>query len=141
MRSITQAEELGERTIWIDCDVIEADGGTRTASITGAFVALGLALQRLVNDGVLQKLPLKDYVAATSVGVVDGDPLLDLNYEEDSHAQVDMNLVQTGRGLLVEVQGTAEGNPFARETFYELMELASQGIKQLIEIQKALVHL
>ena len=141
LRSITQAEELGERTIWIDCDVIEADGGTRTASITGAFVALGLALQRLVNDGVLQKLPLKDYVAATSVGVVDGDPLLDLNYEEDSHAQVDMNLVQTGRGLLVEVQGTAEGNPFARETFYELMELASQGIKQLIEIQKTLVHL
>src|SRR5678816_2620422 len=106
LRAVTDLERLGERTIWIDCDVIEADGGTRTASITGAFVALGLALQKLVEEGILHKLPLRDYVAATSVGVVNGDLLLDLNYEEDSQAQVDMNLVETGGGLLVEVQGT-----------------------------------
>jgi ribonuclease PH len=141
LRSITQMEELGERTAWIDCDVIEADGGTRTASITGAFVALGLALQRLVNAGTLQKLPLKDYVAATSVGVVDGGLLLDLNYDEDSRAQVDMNLVQTGAGQLVEVQGTAEGNPFSREVLYQLLALASQGVRQLVEIQKTVVRL
>jgi ribonuclease PH len=141
LRSITQMEELGERTAWIDCDVIEADGGTRTASITGAFVALGLALQRLVNAGTLQKLPLKDYVAATSVGVVDGGLLLDLNYDEDSRAQVDMNLVQTGAGQLVEVQGTAEGNPFSREVLYQLLALASQGVRQLVEIQKTVIRL
>lgn len=141
LRSITQTEELGERTLWIDCDVIEADGGTRTAAITGAFVALGLALQKLVNEGALQKLPLKDYVAATSVGVVEGDLLLDLNYEEDSHAQVDMNLVQTGGGQLVEVQATAEGNPFGKEIFYRLVDLASQGVRQLIELQRSLIHL
>jgi ribonuclease PH len=141
LRSITQMEELGERTVWIDCDVIEADGGTRTASITGAFVALGLALQKLVNGGALQKLPLKDYVAATSVGVVDGALLLDLNYDEDSRAQVDMNLVQTGAGQLVEVQGTAERNPFGKEVFYQLLDLASQGVQQLVEVQKAVVRL
>jgi ribonuclease PH len=141
LRSITQLDKLGERTIWIDCDVIEADGGTRTASITGAFVALGLALQRLVNAALLQAVPLKDYVAATSVGVVDDQLLLDLNYDEDSHAQVDMNLVQTGAGLLVEVQGTAEGNPFARDLFEQLLELGSRGIRQLIEMQKKLVQL
>jgi ribonuclease PH len=141
LRSITQTEELGERTIWIDCDVIEADGGTRTASITGSFVALGLALQKLVNHAVLPKLPLKDYVAATSVGVVEGFLLLDLNYEEDSQAQVDMNLVQTGGGQWVEVQGTAEGNPFSKAVFDQLAALASQGIRQLIEIQKSLIRL
>jgi ribonuclease PH len=141
LRSITQMEELGERTAWIDCDVIEADGGTRTASITGAFVALGLALQTLVNAGTLHKLPLKDYVAATSVGVVNGGLLLDLNYDEDSRAQVDMNLVQTGTGQLVEVQGTAEGNPFSRDVLYQLLALASQGVRQLVEIQKTVVRL
>ncbi|MCI0418054.1 MAG: ribonuclease PH [Acidobacteria bacterium] len=141
LRSVTQMEELGERTVWIDCDVIEADGGTRTASITGAFVALGLALQKLVNEGVLQKLPLRDYLAATSVGVVDGQLLLDLNYEEDSQAQVDMNLVETGGGLLVEVQGTAEGNPFSKDVFYQLITLGSDGTRQLVEVQKRLVHL
>ena len=104
-------------------------------------MALGLALQKLVNDGILQKLPLKDYVAATSVGVVDGKLLLDLIYEEDFHAQVDMNLVQTGNGQLVEVQGTAEGNPFGKDDFYRLVDLASHGVRQLIEIQKTLIHL
>jgi ribonuclease PH len=141
LRSVTQMEELGERTVLIDCDVIEADGGTRTASITGAFVALGLALQKLVEEGILQKLPLRDYVAATSVGVVNGDLLLDLNYEEDSQAQVDMNLVETGGGLLVEVQGTAEGNPFSKDEFYRLIALGSQGTRHLVEIQRRLVHL
>ncbi|MYC81053.1 MAG: ribonuclease PH, partial [Acidobacteria bacterium] len=109
LRSVTRLQDLRERTVWVDCDVIQADGGTRTASITGAFVALALALQGLVDRGTLPALPIKDYVAATSVGVVAGTPLLDLNYEEDSRAQVDMNVVQTGTGSLVEVQGTAEG--------------------------------
>ena len=139
LRSVTCMEELGERTLWVDCDVIEADGGTRTASITGGFVALGLALQKLVHEGALAKVPLKDYVAATSVGLVDGDLLLDLNYEEDSHAQVDMNLVQTGEGTLVEVQGTAEGSPFGKEILDGLIDLASSGIRQLIDVQRKLV--
>ena len=141
LRSITQLEELGERTVWIDCDVIDADGGTRTASITGAFLALGISLQKLVQEGVLHKLPLKDYIAATSVGVVNGELLLDLNYEEDSHAQVDMNVVQTGRGLFVEVQGTAEGDPFPKQILDQLTELASRGIRRLIEIQKGFIEL
>ena len=141
LRSVTQLEELGERTVWIDCDVIDADGGTRTTSITGAFLALGLGLQKLVQEGVLHKLPLKDYIAATSVGVVNGTLLLDLNYEEDSHAQVDMNVVQTGRGLFVEVQGTAEGDPFPKKVLDQLTELASAGIRQLIEIQKGFIEL
>jgi ribonuclease PH len=141
LRSITQLEELGERTVWIDCDVIDADGGTRTASITGAFLALGLGLQKLVQEGMLNKLPLKDYIAATSVGLVNGELFLDLNYEEDSHAQVDMNVVQTGRGLFVEIQGTAEGDPFSKEALDQLTDLASQGIRQLIGIQKSFVEL
>jgi ribonuclease PH len=141
LRSITQLEELGERTVWIDCDVIDADGGTRTASITGAFLALGLALQTLVREGILQKLPLKDYIAATSVGVVNNSVLLDLNYEEDSRAQVDMNVVQTGEGLFVEVQGTAEGDPFPKQILDQLTELASSGIRKLIEIQKGFIEL
>jgi ribonuclease PH len=141
LRSITQLEELGERTVWIDCDVIDADGGTRTASITGAFLALGLALQKLVREGILQELPLKDYIAATSVGVVNNSVLLDLNYEEDSRAQVDMNVVQTGEGLFVEVQGTAEGDPFPKQILDQLTELASSGIRKLIEIQKGFIEL
>jgi len=141
LRSVTQTEELGERTVWIDCDVIEADGGTRTASITGAFLALGLSLKKLVQEGVLHKLPLKDYIAATSVGVVNGELLLDLNYEEDSQAQVDMNVVQTGQGLFVEIQGTAEKDPFPKSVLDQLTELASQGIRQLIRIQKGFIEL
>ena len=107
LRSIVRMEEMGERTIWMDCDVIQADGGTRTASITGAFVALTIALQKLVEEGLIVKLPIKDFVAATSVGLVRGLPLLDLNYGEDSQAQVDMNVIQTGDGSLIEIQGTA----------------------------------
>lgn len=141
LRSVTRLQDLGERTVWVDCDVIQADGGTRTASITGAFVALALALQGLVDRGTLRALPFKDFVAATSVGVVDGKPLLDLNYEEDSRAQVDMNVVQTGAGSLVEVQGTAEGDPFSRQTLSVLMDLAAEGISRLVEIQKGLIRL
>jgi len=141
LRSVIRLEEIGERTGWIDCDVIQADGGTRTASITGAFVALALALQKLVDNGTLSVLPIKDYVAATSVGIVQGAPLLDLNYEEDSRAQVDMNVVQTGAGLIVEVQGTAEGDPFPREMLNILMDLASAGISELIESQKKHISL
>ncbi|MCY3759073.1 MAG: ribonuclease PH [Acidobacteria bacterium] len=141
LRSVTRLRDLGERTVWVDCDVIQADGGTRTASITGAFVALALALQGLVDQGTLPALPIKDYVAATSVGVVDEIPLLDLNYEEDSRAQVDMNVVQTGTGSLVEVQGTAEGDPFSRQTLSALMDLAAEGIACLVEIQKSLIRL
>jgi ribonuclease PH len=141
LRSVTRLKEMGERTVWVDCDVIQADGGTRTASITGAFVALALALQKLVDRGAVAALPVKDFVAATSVGIVNRTPLLDLNYEEDSRAQVDMNVVQTGAGLLVEVQGTAEGDPFPRETLSTLMDLASGGISRLVEIQKNLIRL
>ena len=141
LRSVTRLQDLGERTVWVDCDVIQADGGTRTASITGAFVALALALQRLVDRGTLPVLPIKDYVAATSVGVVHGTPLLDLNYQEDSRAQVDMNVVQTGAGSLVEVQGTAEGDPFSHQTLSALMDLAGEGISRLVEIQKSLIRL
>lgn len=141
LRSVTRLQDLGERTAWVDCDVIQADGGTRTASITGAFVALALALQGLVDRGTLPALPIKDYVAATSVGVVDGAPLLDLNYQEDSRAQVDMNVVQTGAGSLVEVQGTAEGDPFSRQALTALMDLAGEGISRLVEIQKSLIRL
>ncbi len=141
LRSVTRRQDLGERTVWVDCDVIQADGGTRTASITGAFVALALALRRLVDRGVLPALPIKDYVAATSVGIVDGTPLLDLNYQEDSRAQVDMNVVQTGDGSLVEVQGTAEGDPFPRQTLSTLMDLAADGISRLVEIQRTVIRL
>ena len=140
LRSVVILEELGERTVWIDCDVIEADGGTRTASITGGFVALTLALQRLAFQEESRKLPLRDYMAATSVGLVDGELLLDLDYDEDSRAQVDMNVVQTGSGRFVELQGTAEGEPFSREVSNRLMDLASLGIQQLIEVQRRILH-
>ena len=139
LRSITKLTELGERTIWVDCDVIQADGGTRTASITGGFVALVLALQRMRELAIIRDIPITDYVAATSVGIVDGSALLDLAYEEDSRAEVDMNLVKTGDGRFIELQGTAEGQPFDRRALDALMELADAGIKQLIAKQKAIV--
>ena len=138
LRSVTRLTELGERTIWIDCDVLQADGGTRTASITGGFVALALALRRLRESGQLRALPLQDYVAATSVGVVDGTPMLDLAYDEDSRAAVDMNIVKTGDGRFVEVQGTAEGPPFERSALDSLMELAESGIRELVRMQRAI---
>ena len=139
LRSVTRLAELGERTIWVDCDVIQADGGTRTAAITGGFVAMVLALQRLRETGVLRSIPVQDHVAATSVGVVNGIPLLDLAYEEDSRAEVDMNIVKTGDGRFIEVQGTAEGPPFERRALDDLMELADIGIRELVEMQRAIV--
>jgi ribonuclease PH len=139
LRSVTRMGDLGERTIWIDCDVIQADGGTRTAAITGGFVALVLALQTLRAKGLLGRLPIDDYVAATSVGVVGGTPILDLAYEEDSRAEVDMNVIKTGRGQFIEVQGTAEGQPFDRATLDALLELADVGIGRLVELQKEIV--
>src|SRR5579862_2204722 len=139
LRSVTNLPALGERTIWIDCDVIQADGGTRTASITGAFVALALALEKLRERDVLKTIPLADYVAATSVGIVDGEALLDLAYEDDSRAEVDMNIVKTGDGRYIEVQGTAEAVPFGRDSLNTLLDLADHGIKQLVEKQKAIV--
>jgi ribonuclease PH len=139
LRSITKLPELGERTIWIDCDVIQADGGTRTASITGGFVALVLALQRMRELAMIKDLPILDYVAATSVGIVDGTALLDLAYEEDSKADVDMNFVKTGDGRFIELQGTAEGLPFDRRALDALMGLADEGIKKLIDKQREIV--
>jgi ribonuclease PH len=139
LRSVTRLPELGERTIWVDCDVIQADGGTRTASITGGFVALALALQRLRELAIIKDIPIVDYVAATSVGIVDGSALLDLAYEEDSKAEVDMNFVKTGDGRFIELQGTAEGLPFDRRALDALMELADTGIKELITMQKTVV--
>jgi ribonuclease PH len=139
LRSITRLTELGERTIWIDCDVIQADGGTRTASITGGFVALVLALQRMRELALIKTIPIVDYVAATSVGIVDGTALLDLAYVEDSKAEVDMNMVKTGDGRFIELQGTAEGLPFDRRALDALMGLADEGIKELIEKQRAIV--
>jgi ribonuclease PH len=139
LRAVTDLSRLGERTIWIDCDVIQADGGTRTASITGAFVALGLALQKLVEAGTLTSAPLRDFVAATSVGIVDGEIMLDLTYEEDSRAQVDMNLVLTGAKKIVEIQGTAEQQPFDDGQLRRMMELARRGIESLIAKQQAVL--
>src|SRR3954466_2753921 len=139
LRSVTKMTELGERTIWIDCDVIQADGGTRTASITGGFVALVLALQRMRELALIRDVPVVDYVAATSVGIVDGTALLDLAYDEDSKAEVDMNFVKTGDGRFIELQGTAEGLPFDRRALDALMGLADEGIRTLIEKQKSIV--
>jgi ribonuclease PH len=139
LRSVTNLSALGERTIWIDCDVIQADGGTRTASITGAFVALALAIERLRERDILKVVPITDYVAATSVGIVDGEPLLDLAYDDDSRAEVDMNIVKTGDGRFVEVQGTAEAIPFGREALIALLDLADTGIRQLVDKQRAIV--
>jgi ribonuclease PH len=139
LRSVMRLPELGERTIWIDCDVIQADGGTRTASITGGFIALALAVKRLREAGQLRTIPIQDHVAATSVGVVDGTPLLDLAYDEDSRAEVDMNIVKTGDGRFIEVQGTAEGPPFERKALDALMELADGGIRELVEMQREIV--
>jgi len=139
LRAVTRMEELGERTITLDCDVIQADGGTRTASITGAFVALVLAVHKLREQDVIRTMPVQDYVAATSVGIVEGMPMLDLAYTEDSKADVDMNIVKTGAGLFIEVQGTAEAMPFGREALNRLLDLGDTGIRQLIALQRGLV--
>ncbi|MFQ5829400.1 MAG: ribonuclease PH [Candidatus Methylomirabilia bacterium] len=136
LRAIVEMAKMGERTVWVDCDVIQADGGTRTASITGGFVALADALAKLVQSGVLPGLPIRDCVAATSVGVVGGATLLDLDYMEDFSAEVDMNIVMTGAGQFVEVQGTAEQVPFGRERLEEMLALAATGISQLVALQR-----
>ena len=141
LRAVTKMEELGERTITLDCDVIQADGGTRTASITGAFVAMALAFRRLQEYGAIKRPPLRDYVAATSVGIVNGKPMLDLCYEEDSAADVDMNVVMTGAGRFVEVQATAEHEAFDDGQMAELIALAKSGIGRLVEMQKAVARL
>jgi len=141
LRAVTDQAALGERTVWIDCDVIQADGGTRTASITGAFVAVALALERMVAAGILKSVPLRDSVAATSVGLVDETMLLDLAYEEDSRAQVDMNVIMTGSGRFVEIQATAEGRPFVGEEHQRLLTLAAAGIRDLTRYQQALLQM
>jgi len=141
LRAVTDLKALGERTVWLDCDVIQADGGTRTTSVTGAFVALALAMEKLVAAGILRSLPLTDYLAATSVGIVNEAMLLDLAYDEDSHAQVDMNVVMTGNDEFVEVQATAEGRPYSDVELNDLLELAAEGIRELIEIERDLLHL
>jgi ribonuclease PH len=139
LRAVTDMQRLGERSVLIDCDVIQADGGTRTASITGAFVALGLALQKLVDAGTLTSVPLKDFVAAVSVGIVDSEPLLDLCYEEDSRADVDMNVVMTAGKKFVELQATAEHQAFDDKQLEKMMELARKGIQLLLSKQKAVL--
>jgi ribonuclease PH len=136
MRAVVDLVALGERTIWLDCDVIQADGGTRTASITGAFVAMADAICKLREQGVISRMPIKDFVAATSVGRLAGEMILDLCYEEDSAAQVDMNIVMTGTGLFVEIQGTGEEASFTRQEMDIMINLAAQGISDLISYQK-----
>ncbi|MBM4136120.1 MAG: ribonuclease PH [Nitrospira sp.] len=139
LRSVVDLTVLGERTIWIDCDVIQADGGTRTSAITGAFICLSDALRYGLRNGLIDKTPIKDFLAAISVGIVNGEPRLDLCYLEDSMAEVDMNIVMTGKGRLVEIQGTAEGTPFSKTTLDSLIKLAESGIHNLIDIQKKLI--
>jgi ribonuclease PH len=141
LRAVVDMSLLGERTVTLDCDVLQADGGTRTASVTGAFVALALALRQCVKYGMVKRMPLTDYVAATSVGIISGDPMLDLCYEEDSKAEVDMNVVMTGANRFVEVQATAERHAFDDAQMARMLELARHGIAELIEIQKSAVRL
>ncbi len=137
MRSVVDLTKVGERTIWIDCDVIQADGGTRTASITGAFVAMADALIRIYEEGLISQVPLKDFVAAVSVGIVNDDILLDLDFEEDSSAKVDMNVVATGSGKLAEIHTMGEEHTFSKDQFDAMLSVALAGIKQIIELQRA----
>ena len=139
LRAVVDLTQLGERTIWIDCDVIQADGGTRTASITGAFVAMALAMQRLVDAGTLSATPIREYVAATSIGIVDGTIMPDLSYEEDSRAEVDANFVITGTKKLVEIQCTAEQRPFSEDQLSQMIDMARRGIADLVTKQQAIL--
>ena len=136
MRTVVDLKAVGERTLWIDCDVIQADGGTRCASITGSFISLALALEQMRKDGLIKKVPLSDYVAAVSVGIVNGRGVLDLDYNEDSSAEVDMNIIMTGKGKFIEIQGTAEKEPFDKDAMDDLLSLAKAGIEELVGIQK-----
>ena len=140
MRAAVELEKLGERQIWIDCDVIEADGGTRTASITGAFIALSLAIKNLIASGKLTQNPIRSHVAAVSVGIIGGVPMLDLNYVEDSGADVDFNVVMTDRDEFVEIQGTAERFPFGSDALNQLLGLGRRGIRELIEVQRKILQ-
>lgn len=140
LRSVVDLDLIGQRTFWLDCDVIQADGGTRTAAITGAFICLADVFRYAIRNGLIEKNPVRDYLAAVSVGIVNGEPLLDLCYEEDSSAEVDMNIVMTGSGQLVEIQGTAESNPFSTKILDDLISLAKEGIDKLISIQKELLQ-
>ena len=140
LRSVVDLKKLGERSIWIDCDVIQADGGTRTTSITGAFVSLALAVDHLLENGTLSTSPIRELVAAVSVGIVAGEPRLDLSYEEDSIAQVDMNVVMTNSEGFVEIQGTAEGHPFDRRELDSLIDLAFKGIRGLTQLQMTVLE-
>jgi ribonuclease PH len=140
LRSVVDMKSLGERTVLIDCDVIQADGGTRTASITGAYIALVDGLRRARTQGMIAMIPVTDYLAAISVGIVEGKPMLDLCYTEDSTAEVDMNLVMTGKGGIVEVQGTAEGKPFTKAELTKLIALGEKGIKTLVKKQQDLLR-
>ncbi|HSA78553.1 MAG TPA: ribonuclease PH [Nitrospirota bacterium] len=139
LRSVVDMDALGERTVLVDCDVLQADGGTRTASITGAYIALIDALRFVYKQDLIENVPVTDYLAAVSIGIVDGKPMLDLSYVEDSAAEVDMNLVMTGKGKIVEVQGTAEGEPFSKQELNKLLALGEKGIKALIKKQKELL--
>ncbi len=139
LRAAVDLKALGERTVWIDCDVIQADGGTRTASINGGFIALYLALAKLQQQGLITQIPVKDYIAAISVGKIGGHILLDLDYREDAAADVDMNIVMTGAGEYVEIQGTAEGKTYSREELAQLLALAEKGIRDVISIQKSII--
>ena len=139
LRAISNRSVLGERTITLDCDVLQADGGTRTAAITGAYVAYSIACRRLLKEKKIKRSPINSEVAAISVGIVDGAALLDLKYDEDSRAEVDMNVVCTGDGRFIEVQGTAEGEPFTRAQMDELLELGKKGIEQLVQFQRAAI--
>jgi ribonuclease PH len=141
LRSVFALDRFGERTVILDCDVLQADGGTRCASITGAFVALGLAMEKLRQNGKMNIQPIKDYLAAVSVGIVEGTPVLDLCYLEDAQAAVDMNVALTGSDEFVEIQGTAEAKPFSLETLLEMHSLAAEGIHQLIQLQKDVLKL
>lgn len=139
LRSITEMKLLGERTVWVDCDVIQGDGGTRTASITGSFIALVDALHKLKKENKISKVPVIDYIAATSVGILNGNLILDLCYEEDSKAEVDMNVVMTGSGEFIEIQGTAERKPFSKNKMDTMLDFARRGIDELISVQRKLV--
>ncbi|MCL4536116.1 MAG: ribonuclease PH [Nitrospirae bacterium] len=139
LRAVVDLEVLGERTVWIDCDVIQADGGTRTASITGAFIALNDALYHALKNGMINRNPVKDYLAAVSVGIINSEPRLDLCYAEDSAAEVDMNVVMTESGRIVEIQGTAEAEPFSRDMLNSMLSLSEKGIGELVKIQREIV--
>jgi len=139
LRAVTKTRDMGERTIWIDCDVLQGDGGTRTASITGSFIALVDALNKLKKDGLISSIPVKEYVAATSVGIYNGEFLLDLCYEEDSAAEVDMNIIMTSSGEFIEIQGTSERKTFNKDQMDKMLALAKKGITELIAVQRILL--